>query len=686
MDAGAQRPLVEGLPGQGPPADPTTAVQFNPALLAKCWPPKLGEQDAPRHRSRAGASLRLVSKDARAAFDAACQEPLVYRLEQAGYEQEGGGRASPSQALGWALGMLRRGRRPTAVCIVDDEEAHPRDWQHSLLDLLRAIPQLSGSPGEAVSSLQLPPELLSRSTAPLIAGAFPNLASLELGNGHKLNPRACFEAARGLALLLGVRSAPEGGGSFWDMVCGDSWGGGGGAAWYEDGGASSDEEGAAAGSGYNVFAGGPHGERALWGVGGAAAAGAGDGVTVLRQHTQLRSLQFESLMLFGSDEGEPEWDDREPVEELTPLTHLTALSLRACAPSLLPALTAALTRLTSLALSYHSSNLPLSPSVFAPLQGLQRLEIPRTSLEVAELAEALSSLTRLSVGGFTLPAQELSQPLTSIPRWRLPAGLWELGLGIWGDFSTDSRDDYLEALAGLELPRGLCFDQESRADRFTLRPGRHTGFPNAEDELADELDSTALLPAAEEALCGALSFVRQHGLLKSGLRISFEAKEADRLLQPVGGAAGMGPGRPNYGRWLREVGALGLTRLTLKGICLSYQDVETMRDGLENLELLHFEPPCQLPPPALPLLAGLPHLKEVTLDATPWAGGDPASTELRDQVLESLVALARARPEGRRLALHLFYRGWGCASDRERVRSLANRLREQVPALEVSTF
>ncbi|KAG2501372.1 hypothetical protein HYH03_001162 [Edaphochlamys debaryana] len=688
-EAKRRRP-VAGLPGQGPPGDPETAVLLNPTLLVKCWPTggkelkmaQAGSSIYPDLRNRLG-TFRLVSKDARLAFDSACEAPLMFapQRQREKYMKEGREPAGPrpSQALDWALGMLQRGRRPREVRFGVNERIRPEEWRQGALDLLQAFPQLSGRPGQGVVSLLLPPELLSPSTALLIAGAFPNLARLELSMTAAprrpwevrpvTSPEALAEAARGLALLLGVRSGPEGGDA---------------PAAAREGTPPAE---ACEGAGIGPEQCRPPLLPCLTALGLSGPVRLPPGYApLLRQATQLRTLElskgdFADLTEFGGapadDEGEPEWGGRGALEELTSLTQLTALSLRACSLNLLPVLTGALTSLTSLELTGQNSNsplyLPLSPSVFAPLKSLQRLEVPRANLEAAGLAQALSSLTCLSVGGFTLPAQELSQPLTSIPRWPLPAGLRELGL--YADEHSAGAPP--EALAGLELHDGLRLDQASSQTSFLLNPRHHTAPAVEEGGLA----GTELLPAAEEALCGALSFVRQHGLLKSGrLSVIFNTDAPDRLLQPFGGAAGTGPGRPSHGRWLREVGALGPKRLTLEGFELSYEDVETMRDGLEEVESLWLGPPSQFPLPALPLLAGPPRLRSISLDGTPWAGDDPASTELRDQALASLVALARARPEGRRLALEVLFASEVNQEGQERVQALATRAREEMVA------
>ncbi|KAG2501352.1 hypothetical protein HYH03_001142 [Edaphochlamys debaryana] len=608
-----RRRLAAAPPGQGPPANPVPAVLFNPTLLAKIWP---------THR---------------------------YRLR--GRELAG---PSPCEAVEWALGMLRRGRRPRVVDIEIKEEG-PVEWRQGALGLLRAIPQLSGRPGEGVACLQLPAQLLSPSAAPLIAGAFPNLSRLEMTAAGELSPDASHEAARGLALLLKGAEGAEGSGA--------------------SAGVGGEEAGEQGGEGSG---GGPSSSPArvlprLTALKLSLSQGTLKSLppsfgTVLRQAPQLRTLELPGHeLIHGEDQ---ERDARGPLEELASLTQLTALSLRACAPSLLPVLTAALTRLTSLQLTSQGHALP--PALFAPLQGLQRLDMPCASLEVAGLAEALSSLTRLGVRVFTLPAQELSQPLTSIPRWQLPAGLRELALCKRGCVDVPP-----EVFAGLELPAGLLFDQESSLNSFVLRPGCHTAPPVEEEGFA----GTELLPAAEEALCGALRFVRRHGLFNCReVCITYKAQASDLLLQPVGGAAGTGPGRPNHGRWLREAAALRPTHLKLEGIRLSYQDVEIIAEEMVDLESLSFKTPSEVAFPAFPLLAIMPHLSDIEFDATCWARPDAASAELRVQAIASLLALARELPEGRPPTVGLCYGGGLSHAAEERVRSIGLRAREQMRA------
>ncbi|KAG2501351.1 hypothetical protein HYH03_001141 [Edaphochlamys debaryana] len=691
--AGAKRRrLAAAPPGNGPPANPVTAVLYNPTLLARVWALRENVPEAQsrflifRRRCTSPEAFRLVSKDARAAFDPACEAPLVYGPERRGDSDFGPrlcGGPSPATVLAWVSGMLQRGRRPREVRIWVDAESDPDEWQQGALGLLRAIPQLSGRPGEgvaSVASLDLPAQLLSPSTAPLIAGAFPNLSPLVMTAAGELSPNASNGAAQGLAMLLGAASGAEGSGAASAGAGGEGTGGGEEAgvapSGAKGGGASagpSRTEGASYSSTHNT---GPllHSLAEL-------------SVEGLRHMPpglasvlgQLRTLDLKDLGL--SDGGEEGQDGAGggPAQELAALTQLTALSLSSCAVPLLPVLTGALTRLTSLQLSHQREDAPLSPALFAPLQGLQRLEIPSASLEVAELAEALSSLTRLSVGGFTLPAQQLSQPLTIIPRWRLPAGLRELGLGTY----TSPPPMVPEVLAGLEVHTALRLDRGSSANDFLLTPGRHTAAPIEEGGFA----GTALLPAAEEALCGALRFVQAHRLLlHDDLEISYEAEGPHQLLQPDGGTAGAGPGRPNHGRWLREVAALGPIQLTLRGIKVSYQDVRMIRDSLTSLEGALFMPPCEISLPALPLLAGLPALDLVVVDATPWAGDDPESTELRGRAMASLLALAHAWPSGRDRELDLQYPRDLDPAARQRVRQLGLRILEQMEACEMGSM
>ncbi|KAG2501366.1 hypothetical protein HYH03_001156 [Edaphochlamys debaryana] len=666
----AQRRRLEPPPGQGAPADAVTLLLCNPTLLAKALP--AWEEEAEEipsgcmvepHKSL--GHLRRVSTDAQAAFDAAWEGPLIFAPQRQRYYSHVLELRSPrpSLALGWTLGMLRRGRRPKEVRIGVNERVCPEKWRQGGLDLLRAIPQLSGRPGEGVATLELPAQLLSPSTAPLIAGAFPNLARLELSDSLRLSPEVLQSSARGLALLLGVPSEAEGGGEgppAADAVAPGAGTGGGAGSGAGATAAASGEASAGAGgdaTGGSVGAGLLPLLPRLTELGLTGPPGLPPGFTwLLQQATQLRTLELRAENYDYLPDLPP---GRAPLDEIASLTQLSALSLHSCDVPPLPALIGDLTGLTSLELSsLHGSH---SPAIFAPLQGLQRLEVPRASLEVTGLAEALSSLTRLSVKGFTLSAQELSQPLTSIPRWRLPAGLRELGLGIGEQWVAV----HPEVLAGLELPAGLRLEHDSTKRSFVLIPGRHTAPPVEEDGFA----GTELLPAAEEALCGALRFVLLHGLQHGH----------------AGKRGLLKGGRPNHGRWLREVAALGPTRLTLEGISLSYQDVEAIVEHMADmgdLEALAFERPSKLPLPALPLLAGLPRLKDLALDAIPWAGDDEDSSELRGQALSSIVALARARPEGRDLALDLRC-GEEDAEAWARVQALAVRSREEMVALGV---
>ncbi|KAG2492973.1 hypothetical protein HYH03_008880 [Edaphochlamys debaryana] len=663
--------LAAALQGHGPPADPVTAVLFNPTLLAKIRP--VGEEEVAEARSAPSlgralrpslGAFRMVSKDARAAFDAACEAPLEFGAQaqddddwdQWG-EPEG---PSPAQALDWALGVLQRGRRPRAVHTWIDANAYPEKWRKATLDLLGTIPQLSGRPGEGVACLRIPTDLFTTSTLPIIATAFPNLARLELtgtstdgGLRSGASPEALEEAASGLVLLLGGASGVSGAGPSSAEAAG---GEGEGNAYGDCTAPLLPSLSALSLSGYEQLP--------------------TDLMRSLQQATQLRALELKSLWLSGSDpEGLAAAAGPGPLVELASLTQLSGLALFSCNAPLLAGFVDAFTRLTSLELTYQAGNLP--PALFAPLQGLKRLHIPATHLVGPDLAGALSALTRLSVRGLTLPSQELAQPLTSIPRWRLPAGLRELGL----------HQGPVEVLAGLDLPAGLRFICRSIDSHFKLTSGRHTAPPVEEGGFA----GTALLPAAEEALCGALRLMRQHQLLpqKWGdqqLAITFKAETRARLLQPVGGAEGTGPGRPNHGRWLREVAALKSDGFLLEGLVLSYQDVRVIGD-MKSLKFLTFKTPCEFRSlSSLPLLAALPDLQALNLDATPWAGDDPESSELRGQALAAIVALGRARPARSDLELDLCSI-WGLsAGDKERVRLMGLRALEELQALELDPW
>ncbi|KAG2501218.1 hypothetical protein HYH03_001031 [Edaphochlamys debaryana] len=662
-----RRRLAAGSPSHGLPADPMTVVLFNPALLATIWP--VGDEEVDEAHSGPALSATLRS---------------------------GAGACKSKPLAGWALRMLRRGRRPREVRIWVDEKHYPGQWREGAQAFLRAVRRASGRPGKGVVSLQLPTRLLPAGGACRIARAFPNLSRLTLTGREKLKPSLLQASARSLARLLGVASGAEGGEAL-AAAGGQAPGGSGGeASAAANGGASNSgvghSEAPAGGVGVAAGAGGGEARAAAAHAEATAGGGLGHGLKpllprltelevtgrkglppgfapLLRQATQLRTLDLHGQRISDSAHQGQEAAGPGPLEQLASLTQLSALSLHSCAVPLLPVLAGALTRPTSLELS-HQSEPALRPALFAPLKALQRLEIPGARLEVAGLAEALSSLTRLNLRAFTLPAQELAKPLASIPRWRLPGGLRELGLGT----KTSSLGLRPEVFAGLELAAGLRFDRGSSLRTLRLRPGRHTAPPGEEGGPA----GTELLPTAEEALCGALRFMQAHNWCARGeVFLTFARAERALLLQPVGGAAGTGPGRPNHGRWLREVAALRPSRLTLSGFRLSHQDVAVIGDMAE-LQALTFKSPCELPAMSLPLLAALPRLEHLGLYATPWSGPDPASSELRGQALASIVGLARARARAPTPALQLQLRTSRSEGNKERVRQLGLRAVEEM--------
>ncbi|KAG2501379.1 hypothetical protein HYH03_001167 [Edaphochlamys debaryana] len=518
-------------------------------------------------------AVRRVCKDARAAFDRGCPLPLAFG-PLPGPPKDGD--PSPAEAVKWALDMLHRGRRPKEVRIWVDKDNGREAWSQGGLDLLRALPSLSGRPTDAVSRLTLPAKLLSRPVAALLLGAFPCLTRLVLQDAGSLGA----EAVEGLRqLLLGSR------------------------------------RGAGSGCGGGLT------ELGMTGVHGLP-----DGTaSILAAAKHVRSLDLPDAKF--PDESD-EFMDFRRVNELASVSHLCALRIGHCDPTLLPFLIDVLTRLTSLELKQQVDVDPLPAHVFGALKGLQRLHAPNLVLYVEQLAEELSALTHLNVNALTCHGFEDDEPLTSVPRWALPPGLRRLGLST---APLSYAPQSLEVLAGLEPPAGMELDPGSVIS-LQIVPGRHA--TNEDDYEARGDRPHRLRPAAEEALCGAVGFMQRHRLHVGGeLCVEYETP--------------------------------ALTSALVEGISLSCNDIRTIRDSLTTLESLTLQTPTDLPLPAIPLLAGLPRLSSLGLDATAWAYGGRHTTEDRGKATAAIVGLALALHEGpaqqaggerpRQLDLNLLY-------------------------------
>ncbi|KAG2487466.1 hypothetical protein HYH03_013888 [Edaphochlamys debaryana] len=218
-------------------------------------------------------------------------------------------------------------------------------------------------------------------------------------------------------------------------------------------------------------------------------------------------------------------------------------------------------------------------------------------------------------GGTTNNGNNRSPPR----RWPLPPNLVELGL--W-------PTQPLELLAALDAPASLaCVTDKDGSGELALRllPRKHI---SAEGEL---------MVSGEQALVAALQFLAGR---TERLHIVCEPPRSQRWMQPVPDAAraaaaadpdqGLAgslplvqaprPGSgllPDHGPWLAGLRGVGLLSLTLWGVDLSAADFRSMGAAMPQLlELTLYR--CGLPTHALVLVAGLPALREVSLDVSHW--------------------------------------------------------------------
>ncbi|KAG2493854.1 hypothetical protein HYH03_008070 [Edaphochlamys debaryana] len=279
--------------------------------------------------------------------------------------------------------------------------------------------------------------------------------------------------------------------------------------------------------------------------------------------------------------------DPASVQVLASLTRLSSLQVGACTEALLPQLLTPLTALTALDLGTTHGPLPLPALVALP--ALMDIEAGSSTLDASAL-QGLSRLTRLHVWALEAPAPA-SAGASSAPAanaaWQLPPRLAVLLLG----------SQVPEVLCGLRTSPVMRL-QECHVT-FVLKAGLHVSRADG-----------CLLPAAEDALCGAAEF------LTGRLDPNTSQVGVAVPLKPVGGEAG--PGRRNHARWLRALGGTGMGLLTLRGIALSHQDVATIAETCGSLKELRLGCYGRLPMGAFPQLARLPHLERLELDVSGW--------------------------------------------------------------------
>ncbi|KAG2483104.1 hypothetical protein HYH03_017998 [Edaphochlamys debaryana] len=235
----------------------------------------------------------------------------------------------------------------------------------------------------------------------------------------------------------------------------------------------------------------------------------------------------------------------------------------------------------------------------AALRSLADLEAPSAMLDVSAL-QGLSRLTRLH-----LLFLENTGPVV----WRLPPLLQDLHL----------RAQPAHVLCGL---RGSPVRALQRNDvNLILFAGLHV----SEDE-------GWLLPAGEDALCGALEALT--GRLDNEAALSVTIAVGKPLL-PVGGEAG--PEQRNHTRWLRALGRLSVRQLLLAGVALSHQDMAALVEACASLQKLILVA-CAFSASSLPQLAQLP-LESLALDLSSWRRSEAGSIRIPSDAQGSLLAL-----------------------------------------------
>ncbi|KAG2484020.1 hypothetical protein HYH03_017186 [Edaphochlamys debaryana] len=514
------------------------------------------------------------------------------------------------------LGFLVRGCRPQVVCL--DDAATSRAG----LRLLRPFVETSGQSPLKCQALHLPAVALNESLAHAVASAFPALQQLKLTQAEK----AELPTLEALKLLLsGTDSA------------------GASSSERGDGDADAPPPGLLpsltslhlstsppAPSPQPCTSPPPHPLPAAW-------------AQLLRSSAhRLRCLR----LAFGLTS-----DDH--VRPLAALSRLRSLHVGACEGSLLSPLLAPFTGLTSLGLGSTEGPLPTA-ALAAGLPLLAELLAPSATLD-ARTVHLLAALTRLEVQA--LEAQEapstagsLGSPTGSGTLSEGGAGAgagggvgWAGGMGSGsasaggaGSSSTEPRPSHSPGPSPGPGQSSGCWQLPPRLAAITLRYQAAETLPALRASPLRPLDwdltltlrrgrSVAddgrLLPAGEAALCEAAGFLEgrlgpaSHVYVTTGRHI---------LVLPVAGEAG--PGRRNHGAWLRALGRAGVPRLTLYRFKLSHVDLATIASSLTSLQVLEICDLADYPATPLPLLATLPRLERLSLDADCWAG--PERTDL----------------------------------------------------------
>ncbi|KAG2501729.1 hypothetical protein HYH03_000229 [Edaphochlamys debaryana] len=314
----------------------------------------------------------------------------------------------------------------------------------------------------------------------------------------------------------------------------------------------------------------------------------------LRGATQLRRLELSCNLPAAAAE-------RASIEDLAGLVGLESVRIGSVGTPLIGPLVQPLTALTSLAFRCPES---LSADVLAGLPaGLVRLAAYEARLDVSGLSR-LSSLTQLSCAALVAPPGPVAPlvPVAAPRSWALPPRL----------ASCTLFGQRPEQLPRLRPHAALRWDVV-----LTLKAGQH---------LSPE---SALLPEAEAALCGAASILADS--MARGSTVKVETQPALGQMGdvwPVGGEAEVGPGRRNNRTWLEALGQTRMSSLLLKGFALSHQDLETV-SCMRSVETLQISWLCSYPSSALPLLARLPALVDISIDVNDWILGSKMEGPMR---------------------------------------------------------
>ncbi|KAG2493832.1 hypothetical protein HYH03_008050 [Edaphochlamys debaryana] len=270
------------------------------------------------------------------------------------------------------------------------------------------------------------------------------------------------------------------------------------------------------------------------------------------------------------------------LSALGTLTSLHRLQLGACSGDALAEFgaVAQLQALTALDLGDTKGLLP--GSHLTALRSVADLNAPSASLDVGAL-QGLSRLTRLHLAA-------LVEPRGGANAWQLPPSLVDLSL----------RFQFTRVLCGLRSS--------------PIRVLKYSNIRLALSNLGKDLLDSCLLPAGEDALCGALEALA--GRLAGSACVSVYGVCAEPV-RPVGGEAG--PRRRNHGLWLRALARTGARSVELRGIALSHQDMATIVETCGSVKTLELQYGCSFAASMLPHLAKLP-LQNLGLNLSGWCG------------------------------------------------------------------